>query len=143
MGDRLKPGALVRYARNGPAGAMRGCIGQVVAPDKYAATRGWTRVSFSGIIGNYDSQFLERPTYWTSGTYESPRPWPSWKEARLELERAIAARLCVASQCGEKTPALEHDANQALAALASAPETVSGLTVTYASGEYRIQVSGP
>lgn len=153
MADRLQPGALVRYARSGPAGAMRGCIGQVVAPDRKASERGWTRVRFAGIVGNYDSQFLTRPDYVTASPYESGRVWHSWTDAQAELCQLIESHYDSVKEGatwqsdnpgwndgGPDLPALWNEAESAMAVVQAAPETVSGVSVTYAGADYSIAV---
>jgi hypothetical protein len=153
MGDMLRPGALVRYARNGPAGAMRGCIGQVVEPNAKATERGWTRVKFAGIVGNYDSQFLQRPDYVTATPYESGRVWNSWRDAVSELCQMIEAHYDSHKEGAEwqsdnpgwndggpDLPALWNEAESAMSAVKAASETVSGISVSYAGADYSIAV---
>jgi hypothetical protein len=141
----MKPGTFVRYAESGPSGAIRGCIGRVVAPDKKAQERGWTRVRFAGIIGNYDSRFLERATFWTFNPWEPARAWNSWSDATAELCQLIEAHYDSFVETGDKesAPALWGEAESAMAAIRAAPETVSGLSVAYAGAEYGIKVGGP
>lgn len=129
----------VRYSESGPCGAYRGLIGEKIGKDK----RGWIRVRFGGLIGNFDAQFLETVSYWSKCGETVSGPFDTWAQAVDAIRCAMGDSIFAAEGWSGKLPAMRQERDSAIAALEAALPSASGHSATLGGLVYRIAMGGP